>query len=413
MVRQAGREHRGLHFIDHEDVDEPEEALLKRTDGGGVEQCWDASGAGAAQRFFDDIKGRLELRHEDAGERDTPGQIEVVRRHVEVRGRRGEDRVLSAGDDDRDGETRLPGRGTDHAAAINSFLFGKSQQDGSKRIVGHPAKENSRRTEPRRGNGLVQTLATGEEAPASGEQCLTGHGEAVDVEDDIERDAAEDADCRLERHMRSLTLTGAGGEREAVAGLGTYDWRMDGDAGTTGFHLVDGDGEPRGRYCPDCGLPLTTGLRGGRERLLCACGFVRYRNPAVGVAVVVRDAGAGVLLGRRAKGDYAGLWCIPCGYVEWGEDVRDAARREFLEETGLHVDLGEVLAVHSNFHNPKQYTVGVWFRGEITGGALHPADGEHSALGYHHPLQPPPLAFPTDALVLSDLAQRMIPGPGQ
>ena len=34
-----------------------------------------------------------------------------------------------------------------------------------------------------------------------------------------------------------------------------------------------------------------------------------------------------VLLVQRGPGHTgAGLWCLPCGYVEWGEDVREAAR---------------------------------------------------------------------------------------
>jgi 8-oxo-dGTP diphosphatase len=169
---------------------------------------------------------------------------------------------------------------------------------------------------------------------------------------------------------------------------------------------VPGDGGSsgaRGGFCPDCGRPLTADAGAGR-RPRCACGFVRYRNPIVGVAVVVRDGSGGVLLGQRAKGDYAGLWCIPCGYVEWDEDVRDAARREFHEETGLLVEPGEVVAVHSNFHNPGQHTVGIWFAGTAAGGRLHPQDGELSALAYFDPAAPPPLAFPTDALVLAQLA---------
>ncbi|WP_425059792.1 NUDIX domain-containing protein [Sporomusa carbonis] len=35
-----------------------------------------------------------------------------------------------------------------------------------------------------------------------------------------------------------------------------------------------------------------------------------------------------VASGRRSpSASYPGLWCIPCGYVEYNEDIRDAVRR--------------------------------------------------------------------------------------
>jgi ADP-ribose pyrophosphatase YjhB (NUDIX family) len=124
----------------------------------------------------------------------------------------------------------------------------------------------------------------------------------------------------------------------------------------------------------------------------------------VGVAVIIRDEAGWVLMGRRAQGRYAGLWCIPCGRLEWDEDVREAAVREFLEETGLEVELTGVAAVHSNFHDRERQTVGIWFDGQVAGGHLYPADGELSELDYFDPAAPPPLAFPTDAIVLRELA---------
>ena len=88
------------------------------------------------------------------------------------------------------------------------------------------------------------------------------------------------------------------------------------------------------------------------------------------------------------------MWCIPCGYVEWGEDIREAAHREFLEETGLEVEVGVAYAVHSNFHDPESLTVGIWFRGTPTGGSLEAGD-DLDRVGYF-PLDAPPepLAFP-------------------
>ena len=157
------------------------------------------------------------------------------------------------------------------------------------------------------------------------------------------------------------------------------------------------------RYCPCCGGPLLTKRRGDRDRLACrACHRVLYVNPAVGVAVVVRR-GEAILWGRRNSGPYRGAWCIPCGYVEWGEEVKEAAAREFLEETGLVVQVGPVLAVHSNFHAPERLTVGIWFAGRVIGGRLVPADDLDAAAFFLLTVPPQSLAFPTDAVVVEEL----------
>ncbi len=165
-------------------------------------------------------------------------------------------------------------------------------------------------------------------------------------------------------------------------------------------------GPGRVAFCRRCGGSLQAERRGDRVRPVCeGCGTITFHNPAVGVAVVVRDEAGRVLLGRRS-GSYGGQWCIPCGYVEWDEDVRLAATREFLEETGLEVELGAVVAVHSNFHNPDQHTVGIWFAGMVVGGELAAAD-DLDAVEFFEPHLPPELAFPTDALVLTELSAQI------
>ena len=161
------------------------------------------------------------------------------------------------------------------------------------------------------------------------------------------------------------------------------------------------------QYCPCCGTAFMRQELHGRERLVCpACQFIFWQNPVVGVAVIVLQDDC-IVLARRARGVYKGAWCIPCGYVEYDEDVRQAAQREFQEETGLLVEVGEVYAVHSNFHNPASHSVGIWFRGTVRSGTLRPDDDVDQVA--YMPLHnlPDNLAFPTDRLVLAQLQREL------
>lgn len=183
------------------------------------------------------------------------------------------------------------------------------------------------------------------------------------------------------------------------------------------------------RFCPRCGQALARDpVPGGRPRC-AACGFVHWRNPIVGVAAVIREEAIVALLGeetvRRAVGDLswrpepergrvllvrrsasrAGLWCLPCGYVEFDEEIREALVRETREETGLLVEPGPVLAVHSNFHDPDRQSVGTWFAARPVGGSLQAGDDADAVIFVSPDAVSVPLAFPTDALVLRDLAR--------
>ena len=67
-------------------------------------------------------------------------------------------------------------------------------------------------------------------------------------------------------------------------------------------------------------------------------------RPIVGVGAVVIDGGRALVV-RRATEPLKGDWSIPGGMLELGETLRAGAAREALEETGLTVDVGEVLEV--------------------------------------------------------------------
>lgn len=58
-------------------------------------------------------------------------------------------------------------------------------------------------------------------------------------------------------------------------------------------------------------------------------------RPLVGIGIILLKPGA-VLLVRRARPPSAGSWALPGGAQELGETAEAAARRELLEEAGLH-----------------------------------------------------------------------------
>ena len=66
--------------------------------------------------------------------------------------------------------------------------------------------------------------------------------------------------------------------------------------------------------------------------------------PVVCAGAVVHDATGRLLLVRRGRPPSAGLWSVPGGRVETGETPAQAAVREVREETGLEVQVGELLA---------------------------------------------------------------------
>jgi 8-oxo-dGTP diphosphatase len=95
-------------------------------------------------------------------------------------------------------------------------------------------------------------------------------------------------------------------------------------------------------------------------------------HPLLGVGVVVVFEGS-ILLVQRGREPGKGLWAVPGGKVRRGETMRDAARRETREETGLDVIVGEVVWVGEHIDD-EHHLVLVDFAASVTGGLLGAAD---------------------------------------
>ena len=101
-------------------------------------------------------------------------------------------------------------------------------------------------------------------------------------------------------------------------------------------------------------------------------------RPVVGVGIVVWH-GDRVLLVQRGRPPRQGQWSLPGGGQQLGETVAEAAQRELHEETGLTVELGEVVATVDLIDRDASgrvryhYTL-VDFTAEARDAALRPGD---------------------------------------
>lgn len=153
------------------------------------------------------------------------------------------------------------------------------------------------------------------------------------------------------------------------------------------------------RYCPDCATELVAREVAGRSRPACpSCRFVHFADPKLAVALVIEDSGR-LLLGRRGEHAMAaGKWSFPAGFVDRGEVVEDAARREAREETGLKVRLDGLLGLYSAAGEAVVLAVYV---ASITGGVMAAGD-DLRQLAFYSPAELPEPAFAHDRRIVAD-----------
>jgi NAD+ diphosphatase len=122
----------------------------------------------------------------------------------------------------------------------------------------------------------------------------------------------------------------AAGMREAATELAAAEAALAGYAGSLlAWHRRHG-------FCANCGA-ATEQRDGGHERFCPACEAHHFPRTDPVVIVRVTDGSDGILLGRQARWP-EGRFSLLAGYVEPGETLEEAVRREVLEESGVELD---------------------------------------------------------------------------
>ncbi len=128
------------------------------------------------------------------------------------------------------------------------------------------------------------------------------------------------------------------------------------------------------KRCPHCGGELED-----------------YLNPLPTVDIIIELAGRGLVLIKRKNVPRG--WALPGGFVDYGESLEQAARREAREETGLAVELTGQLHTYSDpSRDARRHTISTVFTARASGTPMAADDAEEIGIFTQDTL-PHPLMF--------------------
>jgi 8-oxo-dGTP diphosphatase len=111
-----------------------------------------------------------------------------------------------------------------------------------------------------------------------------------------------------------------------------------------------------------------------------------------------------MLLVRRRYEPRPGDWCLPAGFMEYGESPERCAVRETREETGLRVRLRSLFGVYAGMDDPRVRAVLILYTAERTGGRLRAGDDATAARYFPLSRLPREIAFAAHRKALDELA---------
>jgi len=163
---------------------------------------------------------------------------------------------------------------------------------------------------------------------------------------------------------------------------------------------------PEIRYCPRCGGPVALKDTEGRDRPVClSCGHIVYVNPVPAAALLVMEGG-NILLILRAVEPKKGEWCLPGGFIEWGESALEGGRRELFEETGVRAGEMSLVGIYDSVTVARLHVLVAAFR--VRSWTGQPTAGDDASDVRWFPVDSiPKLAFDMHERAIGDLREMM------
>jgi 8-oxo-dGTP diphosphatase len=109
----------------------------------------------------------------------------------------------------------------------------------------------------------------------------------------------------------------------------------------------------------------------------------KYNDPIPTTDIILRrsaDNNEDILIERRGRPPFEGMYALPGGHIDYGETVEHAALRELSEECGAKGRLIGILGVYSDpRRDPRGQRITTVFIGDYAGGKISANDDAKSA----------------------------------
>jgi len=131
-----------------------------------------------------------------------------------------------------------------------------------------------------------------------------------------------------------------------------------------------------------------------------------------GVTALVTDDRGRLLMGQRSDN---GRWALPSGIAEPGEEMAMACAREVLEETGIEIEVQQLISISTippttYLNGDVSSYVDHFFRCRAVAGTAQVGDDESLAVGWFDPDDLPEPSTPRTAELLAVAAKQAVTG---